>query len=261
MLYYDFELSEGNIQKRFNDYEPPETFLRPDMKEIMERNDYQFNFDLIGDDIDETGAKVVIIDNISAIALKCTQDQQQALDLMKAATVLKQQKDISLLILMHTTKQKEPKALQAGDLAGSSTLMNFADSCIIVDKSARSVSERYIKQGKSRNAMELDKVLTVEVVNNGWLHHEFTGFENEADLLPVEEKSGDKKRAKLLDIAESIIGNNSIGYNEFVNSYANAYSKSPETGKKIHAQLKYAGIITQDDSKKWLINGNEVAGF
>lgn len=259
VLFYDFELTERNIKKRFFQYEPNENFLRPDMTKILLQHDGQFNFDIIEDDILQTGAKVIVIDNISAIVLRSLQDADTSLQLMKDATNLKNKMDVSILLIAHTPKLRETRPLELYDIAGSSHLHNFIDSAVMVGKSSQDVNLRYIKQVKSRNAGEMDNVMTVEINPENWLHFDYVGMSPESEHLQYDDLKAEQKRNELIEIAESIIGNREISYNDFCSKYAEQFGKSQETGKKIHKQLKQMNLIIKNsDDRKWIINRNEI---
>ena len=68
---------------------------------------------------------------------------------MKKLKVLKDEYNLSFLILAHTTKTRDTKPITQDDLAGSKKLMNFADSAFALGKS-RVDSSIYIKQIKAR---------------------------------------------------------------------------------------------------------------
>lgn len=259
VLYYDFELNERNIKLRFTDYEPNDNFLRPDITDILIENDGQFNFDIIANDIEITNANVVIIDNISAIALKSTQDQDTAMNIMKSAKLLQREKDISLLIIAHTPKLKETRPLELYDIAGSSHLHNFIDNAVMIGKSATEMNIRYLKQVKNRNDIENDKVLKIEIVNNDWLQFENRGYDNETNHLILNPDKEEKRKTKLIDIAENLIGNSEISYTDFCYKYAEQYQKTIENGKKIIGQLVSSNLIIKNADGKYIINQNEIS--
>lgn len=258
VLYYDFELNESHIKKRFYNYIPSENFFRPDVKELLLKNAGIFDFNIINNDIEHTGAKVIIIDNITAIALKSTQDQDTAMNLMKQATMLKMEKDVSILFLAHTPKLKENKPLELYDIAGAGHIHNFIDNAIMIGKSSQDINRRYIKQVKNRNSIENDNCLIVDITNKDWLHYEFVGYEKEEKHLQLNPEKEQAKRMRLIEIAENIIGKSALNYTDFCNQYAKQYGKTFDNGKKIISQLINKNIIIQDFHNKYIINRNEV---
>jgi len=260
VLYYDFELNERHIKKRFFNFVPNANFLRPDITEIILNNDGNFDFEIISNDIDVTGAKVIIIDNISAIALKSLQDQDTALNVMKGATNLKRIKDVSILIVAHTPKLKENRPLEMYDISGSSHIHNFVDNAFMIGKSGIDVNYRYIKQVKARSSEEIDRVLTVSINNDNWLHFDYVGFDKENNHLQLNIEKEEKKIDNLVGIAEKIFHNSSgLSYTDFCSQYANQYGKTFDNGKKVICQLiSHNLIIKNGDGKKYILNENEI---
>lgn len=254
VLYYDFELSEGHIQKRFSNYTPSENFFRPDMKAMMLETEGKFDFDIVEQDIDETGSKVIIIDNITAIALRSTQDQDEAMNLMKKAMMLKQRKDVSILLIAHTTKKKENTPLELYDIAGAGHIFNFIDNAFMVGKS-KNAGQRYIKQVKNRNNSDIEDVMTVMIMEEDWLHYEFLGYDNEATHLPKNDEDKGKRR-KLMEIADTVL-TEPLQFAEFISKYSDIYGLSKEAGKKKLSELSKNNIIIKDYNGKWVINQNE----
>lgn len=265
VLLYDFELMERNTKLRYGNYKPPDNFFRPDILDRILKSNGKFDFDIIQQDILLTGASVVIIDNLSAIALRSLQDQDAALQIMKQCTLLKRQLDISILLVAHTPKLKENTPLELYDIAGSANLHNFIDNALMIGKSCKDIHTRYIKQVKSRNSIADDQVLVVKLTDDngkGWLHYEFIGYDDESSHLELDDEKEKSKYIKLKSIAAEIIGNGSISYTQFCHDYGKAYNKTAENGKKIHRQLVQKNIIIKnEETKKWLVNGNEVDVF
>lgn len=258
LLYYDFELSEPNIKKRFYNYEPNSNFFRPNISEILIETDGVFNFDIVEKDIEMTGSKVVILDNISALSLKTTSEANETLQIMKSAKLLQMKKDITILLLAHTPKLQENKPLELYDISGSSVLHNFIDSAFMIGKSSKDVDIRYVKQVKSRNSYENDLVMTLQINSDNWLHYDFIGMDDESNLIETNSLLQTGKKDKYIEIASNIFSSQSLSYTEFVNKYADEYGKSIENGKKIFHQLNSLNLIIKDgDGRKYLLNKNE----
>lgn len=258
VLYYDFEMEKPHIKKRFFGYEPNENFLRPDISKIMQITDGRFDFRVIEEHIIATSPNVIIIDNISAVSLKSLQDQDSALLLMKDAKLIKDKYNLTIIMLAHTPKLRENRPIDKYDVSGSGHLLNFVDSMVAIGKSEQDVNLRYIKSVKNRNSCETDEVLVCEIDNNDWLHFGFVGMEKEANHLQQDPDRAEKKKQSLIDIARTIIGNKSIRYGDFCESYANSYSKSIVNGKRVISQLINSNIITKTPDGKYIVNGNEM---
>ena len=130
----------------------------------------------------ETGAKVLIVDNITYLK-NATETAKDALPLMKELIRLKKKFDLSILALAHTPKRDLSRPLTVNDLQGSKMLSNFADSIFAIGESAKDKNLRYLKQIKARNTEEIyhaENVATCQIIKpNNFLMFEFLTFGNE----------------------------------------------------------------------------------
>jgi RecA-family ATPase len=259
VLFYDFEMNERHIKKRFSEYKTTSNFYRPDVSQMLLESDGVFNFDMVEDGIIETDAKIVIIDNISAIAVKTTSDLQTSLELIKRAIMVKNKYDVTIIFVAHTPKISENRALNEYDIAGGSSIINLVDSAVIINKSCKDVNIRYIKSVKNRSSQELDKVLVCEIKNERWLHFEYDGWDDEKNHLPaINQEKIDKKADKLRDICFKMFElKNEYNYCEFCNEYANLFKQSVENGKKIINKLLRENLIIKNPDGKYIMNENE----
>ena len=79
--------------------------------------------------------------------------------------------------------------------------------------------------------------------------------------MQVVKRNGTKEEVKieeLKEIAENLIGNSGIRYNEFCKKYHEVYGKSVELGRKIHIQLHHRNLIMKNPDGKWIVNRNEI---
>jgi len=258
VLYYDFELNETNIKKRFYNYEPNPNFFRPDISNILLENNGIFDFSIIEKDIELTGAKVLIIDNISALSLRTTSEANESLTIMKNSKLLQMKLGITIILLAHTPKLMENKPLELYQISGSSVLHNFIDSAVMIGKSFKNNDLRYIKQVKSRNSFENELVMDLSINAENWLHFDFMDFSDESSHISVEQNFSENKKDKFIEIADNLLKTKSLTYSEFIKKYADEYGKTVENGKKIFNQLKQMNLITKDgDGRKYIINQNE----
>ena len=159
VLYFDFELSNKQFQLRYQNgvtkeqFKFPRNFYRVCMKNITFFNADELTnkilFD-IEDCVKKTGAKVIIIDNLTWIANNARSASVAGI-LMERLTALKKQYRLSMLILAHTKKRNMSKPIGQNDLGGSKMLFNFMDSSFSIGISARDPQIRFIKQVKVRN--------------------------------------------------------------------------------------------------------------
>jgi len=157
VLYFDFELSDKQFQLRYTDkegntYHFSDNFLRGEInKELLDVKTFE---DDIINQIEaaalQTGAKVLIIDNLTWICSNSEKGDVAGQFMMKVIKI-KKKYDLSLLIIAHTPKRSLSSAITQNDLAGSKKLYNFFDSCFSIGMSAKDGGLRYIKQMKVRH--------------------------------------------------------------------------------------------------------------
>jgi predicted ATP-dependent serine protease len=196
-LYYDLELSDRQFEKRFPNANFSDKFYRI----VVNPNciGCNLNFEAIKTDIEETGAKFIILDNITALKLQSTVDAEVAINIMKQLKQLQIEMNISILILAHTPKLQVGQPLSVNDLAGSKHLSNFADSIIVIGRSKQGNDLRYLKQVKSRDAEELEGVAILKLVSvNNSLGFKFIGIDSEKDHL-LQSNSAITKRDQYID--------------------------------------------------------------
>ncbi len=163
ILYFDFELSDKQFETRYSlnfnqHYNFDNNFIRveinPDavMPETLNFEDF-LNISLERSII-ETGAKVLIIDNITYLKSE-TEKAKDALPLMKQLKAFKSKYGLSILSLAHTPKRDLSKPITRNDLQGSKMLINFCDSAFAIGESNCDKSLRYIKQIKQRNTEQI----------------------------------------------------------------------------------------------------------
>jgi RecA-family ATPase len=212
VLYYDFELSDIQLLKRYsNDNEniyqfSPLLYIdNIDFAELISSNPNAKFIDLlfskIRADIKETDAKVIVIDNSTYLNTQSTQDTQIALEVMRELNNLKKEFGISILVLSHTPKRNISTPISLNDLAGSKHLSNFADSVSSIGRCAHDKNIRYFKQVKPSRSGELiydtENVITCKIVKNDtFLTFEFIDFTNEYEHLkqPSENERVERKR-------------------------------------------------------------------
>jgi hypothetical protein len=163
ILYFDFELSDKQFENRYSiqfeqHYNWDKNFIRveinPDatVPENQSFEDY-LNYSLERSII-ETGAKVLIIDNLTFLKNE-TEKAKDALPLMKHLKALKNKYGLSILTLAHTPKRDLSKPITRNDLSGSKMLINFCDSSFSIGESNTDKNLRYLKQIKQRNTEQI----------------------------------------------------------------------------------------------------------
>ena len=157
VLYLDFELSEKQTESRYSDagkdrYHFSSRLIRlsvdPDKIDISGEIEASLKVD-ISTAINEHGAQVVIVDNLTWLATD-TERAKDALPFMKYMKSLQREYGVSILLLAHTPKISEARPISNNDMAGSKQLMNFVDSAFALGKSHKDPALRYLKQIKVR---------------------------------------------------------------------------------------------------------------
>jgi flagellar motor protein MotB len=153
VLYLDFEMSDEQFKKRFLGRTFSENFSRIVINEerLNVKSFRQDVFPEIEYRIDESNAKVLIIDNLSFIQADNT-NAGDAATLILEFKRLKDSKDISILIVGHTPKFQKGLRIESYNLYGSAQLVYFIDSLFAINKAVGNTI--YIKQLKQRVVSE-----------------------------------------------------------------------------------------------------------
>ncbi|MEN6597953.1 MAG: AAA family ATPase, partial [Proteiniphilum sp.] len=191
VIYCDFELNDKQFQGRYShNYGEPyvfsNNFLRVEINpDAVFPEDASFELSLsnaIESVIIETGAKILIIDNITYLRHE-NERAKDALPLMKHLKMLKNKYNLSLLVLAHTPKRDLTKPLTRNDLQGSKVLMNFCDSSFAIGESSSDSSFRYIKMIKVRSTEHIYDSYNIIVCQitkpDNFLHFNFLHLDSE----------------------------------------------------------------------------------
>lgn len=163
ILYFDFELSDKQFENRYSKdfkehYNWNDNFIRVEVDPDYILPDGQTFEDYLNysieNSITETGAKILIIDNLTYLKTE-TEKAKDALPLMKHLKALKSKYGLSILVLAHTPKRNLSNPITRNDLSGSKMLMNLIDSSFAIGESHNDKNIRYIKQIKQRNTEEI----------------------------------------------------------------------------------------------------------
>jgi len=197
VLYIDFELSPNQFRSRYNERHATHNFaenlyraefnLEAQMPADF-KNFEQYINAAIENAVQQTGAQVLIIDNISCLRNgSAFGTANEALTLMKQLKTLKTRYNLSILVLAHTPKRNPANPISANDLQGSKMLMNFADSAFAMGQSHTRPDLRYLKQIKQRTGCETYGAANICLLNlgkqYGYLHFSFAGYSHEYQHL------------------------------------------------------------------------------
>ena len=219
VLYFDFELSAKQFELRYsvkneaqrifeNHYSFDNNFKRiemnPDAEIPTESTIENYLNQSLEQSITETGAKILIIDNITYLKNE-TERSKDALPLMKYLKELKSKYGLSILALAHTPKRDLSRAITQNDLGGSKMLYNFIDSCFAIGQSNTGKNLRYIKQIKARNTAmiyDTENVIVCQIDKPlNFLAFEFIDFGAEWEhLRQLNEKDYESKISEALEM-------------------------------------------------------------
>lgn len=250
VLYFDFELSDRQLARRYANAEFPNTFIRVEISEDISQDEFSMGMiDGIRDKLVETGAKVMILDNLSYLSTQ-TAEAEYAGAIMDGLTRIKKELKVSIMVIAHTPKIEENKPLSKTNMAGSKILSNFADGVFAIGRTKS--GGRYLKLLKTRMVSEPDEKSLLpyfNIVEEPYLHFERVGEETERKLLMG-------KPAK--DFFQSIWDRDiskPIPLNELVklivskdNTNNNIKAKNGNARKRIDRGIKY-GSLQKDEMK------------
>jgi len=195
VLYIDFELNDKQFENRFsedwnNHYVFSDNLLFATInKDFVDWNGEEQMIKAIENAIIESGAKVIVIDNITFVSEDSSKGDK-ALALMRVLKNYKSKYGLSIMVIAHTVKRDQTRPLLKDDMAGSSNLQNFADTMMVLGDAGN--IERYLKQLKARyNGVKFgeDNVIVFEIDPKGNLTQmKFKGFSEEYKFLKVIDK-------------------------------------------------------------------------
>lgn len=158
VLYFDFELSDKQFQLRYTSdngtlFKFPDNLYRveidPDKIDIAATNFEQIVIKQIEDVALQTGATIIIIDNLTWLCNEAEKGEAAG-TLMKALLSLKRKHAWTIIVVAHTPKRSLSNPITQNDLAGSKRIFNLIDSAFSIGYSAKDCGLRYIKQTKVR---------------------------------------------------------------------------------------------------------------
>lgn len=195
ILYFDFELSDKQFENRYSikfeqHYSFDNNFIRVEINPDAVIPENQTFEDYLNHSLErsitETGAKVLIIDNLTYLKNE-TEKAKDALPLMKHLKALKNKYRLSILALAHTPKRDLSKPITRNDLQGSKMLINFCDSSFSIGESHSDKNLRYLKQIKQRNTEQIydaENICICQIDKPfNFLQFEFVNFGTEREHL------------------------------------------------------------------------------
>lgn len=213
ILYFDFELSDKQFENRYSikfeqHYSFDNNFIRVEINPDATIPENQTFEDYLNHSLErsitETGAKVLIIDNLTYLKNE-TEKAKDALPLMKHLKALKNKYGLSILALAHTPKRDLSKPITRNDLQGSKMLINFCDSSFSIGESHSDKNLRYLKQIKQRNTEQIYDAENVCICQidkpDNFLLFEFVNFGKEWEHLKQHtEKDKENLNEKVIEL-------------------------------------------------------------
>lgn len=208
VIYFDYEMDAVEFLNRCTGPDGticdiPEGFIRcePDREIFLRQNMENIIIADIEEIVKNSGAKVIIIDNLTFITANAHSSLSVSV-LMYRLKLLQRKYSLSILIIAHTSKRNLRKPVTQNDLAGNKKLFNFADSCFIIAQSNKDSGIQYLKQLKTRGGGILygaDNVILMEkVTSDNWLHFETIGYDEERNHLR------ESKQEEILSLCKEI---------------------------------------------------------
>lgn len=164
VIYFDLELTAKQFEMRyaqfdkeknalFNHFEFSEDFLRAEINpygfdETIEAYE-AFLFNEIEKQASKSGAKILVIDNLSCV-ISDNEKAKNTTPFLIRLNNLKKMNGWSILLIAHTPKRNLFSPISRNDIQGSKSFINLIDSCFAVGESQKDPSIKYLKQIKVR---------------------------------------------------------------------------------------------------------------
>lgn len=186
VLYFDFELTDKQIEGRYSDYKFANNFYRIKESDLPKGNGslmdkvermIRLNADVV---------KVIIVDNLTFLDSGITR-ASVAESIIKRFKALKNELGLSILLIGHSPKRNASKPITQDDLGGSKLLINFSDSAFAIGTVRANEDLKYIKQIKGRVDRKLygaDNVIICDITKtNSRTQFNFIEYGLESELL------------------------------------------------------------------------------
>lgn len=150
-ILFDFELSDGQFIERLGNSIPNNFYYTQIDRGQLLGGDPKKVMNLLRDEAETVGAKMIIIDNISKIGSDLEKSENAKLFMDEIFRLVKHE-DYNILIIAHTPKLKRGDPVTIDSLAGSSRLGQLVDNAIALGKQNEEITDGkiYIKQLKTR---------------------------------------------------------------------------------------------------------------
>lgn len=164
VIYFDLELTSKQFEMRYAKYDKSKDVLFDhfDFSDLFLRaeiNPYGFDegieeyetflFKEIENQASKSGAKILVIDNLSCV-ISDNEKAKHTTPFLIRLNNLKKMYGWSILLIAHTPKRNLFAPISRNDIQGSKSFINLIDSCFAVGESQKDPSIKYLKQIKVR---------------------------------------------------------------------------------------------------------------
>lgn len=164
VIYFDLELTSKQFEMRYAQYDKKKDvlfdhFAFSDLFLRAEINPYGFDEDIeeyetflfkeIENRASKSGAKILVIDNLSCV-ISDNEKAKNTTPFLIRLNNLKKMHGWSILLIAHTPKRNLFAPISRNDIQGSKSFINLIDSCFAVGESQKDPSIKYLKQIKVR---------------------------------------------------------------------------------------------------------------
>lgn len=213
VLYIDLELSDKQFERRYSEDFTNHFRFNDNLMRVDFTQHYSIPNGISYDDyfitslvnlIKSSGAKVVVIDNMTKLISSDTDSASKAKPLMDRLCGLKMDFGLTLILLEHTRKCDPCRPISLNDLQGSKMKVNFADAVFAIGRSAKDPNLRYIKQLKVRSCeleYGFENVAVCEIRKDvNCVKFEFVDYGSESEHL--KEFAAEEKESKIQNARE-----------------------------------------------------------
>lgn len=96
---------------------------------------------------------------------------------------------VTFIVLTHTTKVEDHQSVSKRDVNGNANISNFATRVLAIRPTNLGKEYRMLKELKNRKDPEHDTVSILKICDEPYVHLEYQGNSNEAEVLPVKPKA------------------------------------------------------------------------
>lgn len=277
VLYLDLENGEKVFQRRYSvveKFDGKETWHNPydwsdnlKVVDLADPNQYEIPKDNVVEWwfkhivllAENSGAKVVFIDNLNALIMEGgIEKSKEVAPLLRKLFDLRRTKGYTFIVIHHTPKINQSQRASRNEMSGASNLSNLVDGIFTIRRSVYNEDEssRYIIQLKptrySQNVYHAGNVITSRICQ---IHPNFTGFEIiELEDDEVEFRSEDAHLSRRgMESTKIITEDGTKKRRELLEEYKKANPDTPVTQLADHFEVSRQ---TLHNDLNWLDENN-----